>query len=300
MHLELDVPATLSNLGPGFDCFGLSLDLANRIRARPAERRGLRFTGLWGDGLPVDGESLIWRSLDRCAERFGLEPPPLSIEVELHVPPGRGLGSSATAVAAGLALACAFGGHRPPAEELCSLGAWIEGHPDNVVPALRGGLCLCLEGGRHLRFEPPPDLAVVAVIPAAEVSTAEARAALPSSVPLRDAVENLSRASMLAASLVTGRLSSIRELDLMRDRLHQAVRSRHIPGFAEAVEAGLDAGALGVCISGSGPTVLGLCSNGAGCQAAVGAAIRAALEQAGARAEVRHLRPSSAGVLGQI
>src|SRR5262245_559800 len=183
-RLELAVPATVSNLGPGFDCFGLSLDLANRVHAEPARTRSLRFCGPFQAGLDSGPDSLLWRSLERCAERFGMQVPRLAVEVEVEVPPGRGLGSSATAVAAGIGLAVHFGGGKISVAELCALGTELEGHPDNVVPALLGGLCLCLEGGRHLRFEAPAGLELMALIPDSEVSTAQARKALPSSVPL--------------------------------------------------------------------------------------------------------------------
>jgi homoserine kinase len=300
MDVELEVPATLSNLGPGFDCFGLSLDLTNHVRARPAERRSLVFSGRFAQGLSGGPESLLWRALDRCCERFRLERPSLAVEVEVRVPPGRGLGSSATAVAAGLALAVAGGGKAPEADRLCALGTELEGHPDNIVPALCGGLCLCLEGGRHLRFEPPAELEVLALSPASEVSTAEARLALPELVPLRDAVFNLGRAAALAAALVSGRLEVIRGLDLVRDRLHQNVRARHIPGFDAAVEAGMGAGALGVCISGSGPTVLTLCAAGDGNAGNAARAVQEVLARHGLPTELRSLHPSGRGVLEQI
>jgi homoserine kinase len=295
-EVHFEVPATVSNLGPGFDCFGMAVDLVNRVRARPAPGWCMRTSGEWGRQLPSGPENLLRRAYERAAQHFGLELPALDVHVDVAVPPGRGLGSSATAVAAGLALAARMARHELPELDLAALGAALEGHPDNVVPALFGGLCLCLPDGAHLRFEPPSGLRLVALSPANEVSTEAARRALPRTVPLEHAVFNLGHASLLAAALVTGRLEAIRELELLADRLHQPVRGALIPGLGEAIEAGHEAGALGVCISGSGPTVLALCGAG-GEEQAVAAAVSAALERKGTPVSVRLLAPRAAGAL---
>ncbi len=292
-QVEIEVPATVSNLGPGFDCMGMSVGMANKIRARAAPAWSFSCLGPWGAGISKGPDNLLRRSYERSLADFGGVGPCLEVEMEIEVPPGRGFGSSATAVAAGLALGKILGGFEVSARQLARLGAEIEGHPDNVVPALFGGFCLCVGAdGQFLRFDPPANLVLIALFPEQEVSTAEARRALPGEIALPAAVFNLSRSAALAASFITGKLQWLRDLDLVRDRLHQEVRSKGIPHFHRAVDVGLKAGALGVCISGSGPAVLALCSEESDLRE-----ISRAMATVLAPVECRVLRPRGRGVL---
>jgi homoserine kinase len=178
-------------------------------------------------------------------------------------------------------------------EELLHLGTAMEGHPDNVAPALFGGFtaaCLTDEGVTWARLEPPPGLRAVVVIPEREVPTAQARAVLPDVVPRRDAVLNVGRTALLVAAFATGELGLLRSA--MRDRLHEPYRAALIPGMEEALEAARGAGALGAALSGAGSTLLALATERF---EAIGEAMRAALAAAGLDSRVLVLSPDTAG-----
>ena len=257
-RVTVTVPATTSNLGPGFDCLGLALDLRNELTLELRDERGPARVEISGEGaktLPRDERSMLVK-----AARLIL---PRSLSGRLvfksvnRIPLARGLGSSAAAAVAGLwAGAHLFGTLRTSEDELEALAVELEGHPDNVAPCVHGGLTARLtEGGRPRahRLNIHPSLSAVVCVPAFELATKKARAALPRMVPLVDAVYNSSRAILLARALETGHTSHLP--DLMDDRLHQPYRARLVPGLREALAAAVKAGAAGAALSGSGPTV---------------------------------------------
>ncbi|HEY9899315.1 MAG TPA: homoserine kinase [Pantanalinema sp.] len=259
---EVLVPATSANMGPGFDCLGLALPFGNRFRVETAPRQpgSYRLAGE-GAGSALEGErNLFWVAAQRLAAEVGAELPPLAVACEASIPLGRGLGSSASAVVGGLLAANRVLGERLGPGDLLRLATEIEGHPDNVAPALLGGVCVAVQGeggllAERLAVMDAPGLAVA--VPSFELSTAKARAALPSLVPHADAVYNVGRAALL----VTALFSSRRELlaEALADRLHQPYREPLIPGMPEVVRAARDAGAWGVTLSGAGPTLLAWC-----------------------------------------
>ena len=188
------------------------------------------------------------------------EPEGLEARVRLAVPPARGLGSSATAIVAGLIGANALVGEPLSKEKLLELAIDIEGHPDNVVPSLVGGLCLTARAASHrwrvLRCEWDPAVRVVVAIPGIRLSTSEARRAMPRSIPIPDAVINLGALTLLLQGLRTGNGDLI--ADGMHDRIHEPYRWGLIQGGRSVREAALEAGAWGCVISGAGPTLLAL------------------------------------------
>ena len=281
----VDVPATTANLGPGFDCLGAALDLNNRFAMRRIEGGGERFEliieGTEGSHLRGGPENLVYRAAQRVWKAAGLEPVALEARVRLAVPPARGLGSSATAIVAGLMGANALVGEPLSKEKLLELAIDIEGHPDNVVPSLLGGLCMTAKAAsqrwRVVRCEWTSTVKAVVAIPSIRLSTSEARRAMPKSIPVSDAVVNLGALTLLLQGLRTGNGDLIS--DGMHDRLHEPYRWRLIKGGDQVKQAAMDAGAWGCAISGAGPSVLALCAEDKGM--AVSRAMVRAWEAAG-------------------
>jgi homoserine kinase len=261
----VEVPATTANLGPGFDCLGAALEFGNRFELRVikggAERFDLLIEGSEGAHLRGGPDNLVYRAAQRVWREAGLEPVALEARVQLAVPPARGLGSSATAIVAGLIGANALVGEPLSREKLLELAIDIEGHPDNVVPSLVGGLCLTAKAASHrwrvVRCEWHPDVQAVVAIPTIRLSTSEARRAMPRSIPISDAVMNLGALTLLLQGLRSGNGDLI--ADGMHDRIHEPYRWGLIQGGREVREAALGAGAWGCVISGAGPTLLALC-----------------------------------------
>ncbi|MCB4407338.1 homoserine kinase [Synechococcus sp. MU1642] len=295
----VDVPATTANLGPGFDCLGAALDLNNRFAMRRIEGGGERFEliieGSEGSHLRGGPENLVYRAAQRVWKAAGLEPVALEARVRLAVPPARGLGSSATAIVAGLMGANALVGEPLPKEKLLELAIDIEGHPDNVVPSLLGGLCMTAKAAsqrwRVVRCEWAPSVKAVVAIPSIRLSTSEARRAMPKTIPVGDAVVNLGALTLLLQGLRTGNGDLIS--DGMHDRLHEPYRWRLIKGGDEVKQAAMDAGAWGCAISGAGPSILALCEEDKG--PAVSRAMVKAWEEAGVASRAPALNLQTSG-----
>jgi homoserine kinase len=261
----VDVPATTANIGPGFDCLGAALDLGNRFALEVIEGDGERFDliieGSEGAHLRGGPDNLVYRAAQRVWREAREEPVGLRARVVLAVPPARGLGSSATAIVAGLVGANALVGEPLSREKLLELAIDLEGHPDNVVPSLVGGLCLTARAAsqrwRVLRCDWHDAVKAVVAIPAIRLSTSDARRAMPRSIPIQDAVLNLGALTLLLQGLRSGNGDLIS--DGMHDRIHEPYRWGLIQGGRAVREAALEAGAWGCVISGAGPTLLALC-----------------------------------------
>lgn len=261
----VEVPATTANLGAGFDVLGLALDLTNEIHLEERAEPGVLVTiqGEGADTLPRDESHLAVQAVWRMYEALG-RPRPVGIHLhqENRVPLAGGLGSSATAIIGGLLAACELLGTARDVEQILNLASDIEGHPDNVAPALFGGLVTAVQqpSGELCAVSVPINEAwcpaAVLAIPSCVLQTPVARSVLQEHVPLDDAVFNIGRASLFVASAAAGRLDVLGEA--MQDRLHQDQRSALIPGLSSAMQAARDAGALGSSLSGAGPTVLAL------------------------------------------
>lgn len=266
----VDVPSTTANIGPGFDCLGAALELNNQFSIKRIEGDGERFEliieGEEGSHLRGGPDNLFYRAAQRVWRTAGLEPVGLEARVKLAVPPARGLGSSATAIVAGLVGANALIGDLLSKETLLELAIDIEGHPDNVVPSLLGGLCMTAKAAsqrwRVVRCEWSKSIKAVVAIPSIRLSTNEARRAMPKTIPVGDAVLNLGALTLLLQGLRTGNGALI--ADGMHDRLHEPYRWRLIKGGLEVKEAALTAGAWGCAISGAGPSILALCEEAQG------------------------------------
>jgi len=256
-EVTLSVPASTANLGPGFDSLGLALALRNtlQVRTTPAGLRVL-VEGEGRDSLPVDASNLIVRAMLKVYRLADRPIPGLELRAHNHIPLAAGLGSSAAAIVSGLGAADALLGLGLPRARLLQLAAEMEGHADNAAAALLGGLALVLGGPQEPVAHPLP-LAlsqVVVVTPDLPLATTDMRRALPRNVPLEEAVFNLGHTALLVEALRSGDPQQLAQA--MQDRLHQPYRARFIPGFEEARQAGLAAGAAGVALSGAGPSLL--------------------------------------------
>lgn len=241
VDVSVRVPATTANLGPGFDCLGAALALYNTLTLTTQEAH-------WPDEFIAETAASFYGA---C----GLPPRSWQLHITGDVPRSRGLGSSVT-VRLGLLLALNEREGCPLAREvLLDLTIALEGHPDNAVPAFYGGFAASAPGG-HIRTSIDDSLKFIVAIPPFELETKKARAVLPATVPFADAVRNLQQTALLTAAFMEHNYPLLR--GHFEDHLHQPYRLPLIPGGARAIEAAIQAGALGACISGSGSTLLAL------------------------------------------
>ena len=261
-QVTVRVPATTANLGPAFDCMGMALSIHNEIQVRlgEASEPAVYVNGQGADALPRDESNLVYRAFSRLLDAAGASLPAPVITCRNEIPLERGLGSSAAAIVGGLTAANYLAGNPLSQREILSLAVKLEGHPDNVAPALLGGIQIVAPGMESLVTAPvplPPDLRVALFIPEVSISTAEARAVMPSEVPLQDALFNVGRTALLVNAFATGRLELLKMAT--EDRLHQPYRSHLLPAMRLIIAEAMKGGALGAFVSGSGSTVLALC-----------------------------------------
>lgn len=302
--VRVTVPATAANLGPGFDTLGVALDWTEEVLLRLGEGElRIAVSGPGEESVPRDGTNLVARGAMAVLNAAGRSDLGIEVRQRLRVPVGRGLGSSAAAVVAGLVAANYLLGEPLSTSELIELGTAIEGHADNVAPALLGGFCVACPGGeppagavRAIRLPVPPGVAAVVAVPDEMLPTRVAREVLPGQVPFADAVANVQRACLLVAAVAAGRTDMLDEAT--RDRLHQPYRARLLPLLEEGLAAARRGGALGAFLSGAGPTLLALVSVGGAAEAAVQEAWRQLLIQQGG-GTVRAVALSARGAVVQ-
>lgn len=254
------VPASSANLGCGFDCLAVALNLYFCARAEwGGHGFQLDYHGPHPDRIPAAEANLLVVALRRAAQELGEEPTGARIEVRSSIPVGVGLGSSAAARLAGILLACEAAGCQPEEEFVLRLGAALEGHADNVAAAWRGGLVAVLQTRdgrvRVERAAVPEQLCFVAVVPDGALPTERARAVLPGQYQRQEVVANLQRVALLTATCFSGRFALVPEL--FDDRIHQPYRADLVPGVADCLQAELP-DVEGVFLSGAGPAVLAI------------------------------------------
>ena len=263
--VEVRIPASTSNLGSGFDCFGLALQLYLTIRATVVPRSSVkcrvRTTGTRESSLlPRTAENLIYRAMVHAAKQEGLELPRVDLVVQNQIPLSRGLGSSGAAIVGGIKLCGLLCQRELPEAKLLTYATQVEGHADNVAPSLTGGFvvtCMAPEGEVVAIKRPwPADIKIIIVSPQSQLETKRARAALRGVVDRADAVHNLQRSALFVAALSGGRYELLWEA--MQDRLHQEERQSLVPGLGEALALSQMPGLLGIALSGAGPSVLAL------------------------------------------
>jgi homoserine kinase len=277
-RVRVKVPASTSNIGPGFDCLGMALRLNNELVVEKHSEDGppeVEITGEGAQSLPKDKSNLMVRAADKIIA--GRLTNRLVFKAVNRIPLARGLGSSAAAIVAGLFAANRLLESAPLSDEqLFDLAVAMEGHPDNVAPAIKGGVMLSIKESkavRNLALKPHKDMVAVVCIPEFKLETAKARAVLPKTVAREAAVENISRAMLLASAIERGRWEDLAAA--MGDRLHQPNRAALIPGFANVIKAAQAAGTCGAALSGSGSAMLALCRKGPQAQAIGKAMVKA-------------------------
>lgn len=254
--VKVKVPATTANFGPGFDCMGAALSLHNYVEMDFSPTIQISVSGEGKDEIDKGEGNLIYKAAQRVLTELEIRQS-LRIHQENHIPLARGLGSSAACVAAGMMAAHRLTGEKLSIKRIVELATQMEGHPDNVVPALLGGFCICLSHGEEVLYRRFPlfeDLKFVVGIPEFHLNTQDARKILPKTVDFNDAVFNVGCAAFLAAAVVTG---DPRDLGIItQDRLHQPYRSSLVPGLDKILQTATQKGALATFLSGAGPSVL--------------------------------------------
>ncbi len=261
--IKIKIPATTANFGSGFDVLGAALKLYNEIEVsvyadtRNDKKPTIEITGEGKGTLPRNEKNVVVQAMKLV---FNICKKPLTtyhLRLTNRIPLARGLGSSAAARLGGIVAANEICGRKLSEDEVIQIVSKLEGHPDNVVPSFFGGLCVCNFNGKNVKYaklKMPSDLKAVLCIPDFELSTNKARNILPKTIPHKDAVFNSSRVALFMSAIIQKKyeLLSI----AMEDKLHQPYRKKLIPGMYDVFNFAKKSGAYGVCISGSGPTIL--------------------------------------------
>jgi len=254
--IKIRVPATSANVGPGFDTLGVALNLYNFFEFKEIDK-GLVFVGV--DYKYADESNIIFKAAKATFEYLNYNFKGLEIKVENHIPISKGLGSSASCIIGGILGACEVAKKELREDEILDIALKIEGHPDNITPALLGGFTISMiENGKIIynKINVKDRYNFYAFIPPFETSTDKAREILPDTVSMKDAVFNISRVSLLVASLIEGNDEYLKIA--LGDKLHQKYRSKLIDGYDDVLKYLEKENFLGSFVSGAGPTVIGI------------------------------------------
>lgn len=255
--IRIQVPATSANLGSGFDSLGVALNLCNQVWMEESD--SFSITSKDNVDIPHDKTNLIYWAANRLYEECGHKLPGLKIIQLNTIPIARGLGSSSACIVAGISGANRLLGSPLNLHELIDLAAAIEGHPDNTTPCLEGGLVAsAVEAGKVYSVSVPVSekIRFVLFVPPFELKTEKARSVLPQQYSRADAVYNLSRSALMAASLFSGKLENLRVA--VQDKLHQPYRASLIDHLEDVFRMSYELGSLGTYVSGAGPTIISL------------------------------------------
>ncbi len=259
------VPASSANLGPGFDALGLALELYLDCRFQQSDLLHVEVEGRDSDCIPAGADNLIWKTALAVAADVRLTMPPIDLRIHNDIPLGKGLGSSAAALTAGVVIANEFLGLNWKPARILDAAARIEGHPDNVAACVLGSIVASgIDSGgvaRAVRLEMPERFGIGVVVPNFALPTSKARSVLPDCYPKEDVVFNIQRAALLVAALATGNTSAFPAA--LEDRLHQPYRVNLVPGLADILKLRAP-GLLGCALSGAGPSVLVFYERGSG------------------------------------
>lgn len=250
------VPASTANLGPGFDSIGLALDLHLAIHVSSAKEWSVRYSDESYQHLSGSSDNLIVEAARKTAAKYGRELPPAALNVETDIPLGRGLGSSAAAIAGGIEIADRLLGLDIPIKEKVEIGTDMEGHPDNISASLLGGLTISYSDGEELSVVHIPEvgIGVLILVPPTEFLTTESRGLLPEVLPHRDAIRSSMAGNVLSAALAKGDWQTAGRM-MEKDGFHEPFRKGRFPDFAAIRQACRDYGAFGSAISGAGPSL---------------------------------------------
>ncbi len=287
------VPATTANLGPGFDCLGIALELYNTVHLALSDNASVDVEGEGAAFLPRSDRNLVSRAVQALYRELGQPTPSVAIRCRNCIPMTRGLGSSAAAVAGGLVAANSLAGGPLPQDRILALAAEMEGHPDNVAAALLGGCQIVVRAEENLRTASVPlatGLKLVLFIPEGHVSTRQARSILPRRVGRQEAVFNIGRVSLLVNALTLGRWEDLETAT--QDRLHQPFRRSLFPAMEALFSCAREAGAHGAFLSGAGPAVAALATENA---ESIGEAMEEMARRWGVDGRSRVVAPSAVG-----
>lgn len=295
--IRISVPCSTSNLGPGFDSLGLALSLSLDVELRASEGLSVSREGDELFRAVADADDLFLKALQRRREARSFAPTPFRALLRSAIPTGRGLGSSAAAVVAGVMAADALAGrpHDPP--DVLRAATEIEGHPDNAAPAILGGLC-CAVVDRQVHaacIAGLADVRAVVASPDGAFETKRSRGALPKTLDHHDATASLGRAVFLSHALRDGRTDGLAWA--FRDAFHQPYRAPLLPGLAEAITAAHEAGAIGAFLSGAGSSCIALVRDERAAVGRVSAAMQAAYDGANTPVTLRSLLVHSRGAM---
>ncbi|MEW6621585.1 MAG: homoserine kinase [Bacillota bacterium] len=289
------VPATTANLGPGFDTLGMALDMYNYMELFESQS-GLTIE-VSGEGkhkIPKNISNLAIKSAFKVFEKINYSPKGLTIKMYNNIPLGKGLGSSAAVIIGGMVAANIISGQQLDSDQLLNMASSMEGHPDNVAPALLGGIVVSAQLENEIVYriiKPPPSLHTVVAIPDYELQTRKARNVLPKEVPLANAVFNLSRTGLLLWAFLNEDLSLLSKV--MDDRLHQPYRMSLVPGLENVFSRAKEEGALSVALSGAGPAVIAFSDNSNTKQ--IGEAMKEGFKEKNVDCTIKYLRPITRG-----
>lgn len=290
MRLQIRVPASSANLGPGFDCMGMALDWWNTIHVEPIAR-GLEIE--CPHGLPRNKDNAVVQGLALVYERAKRKMPPVRLQMDAVIPIASGLGSSSAALVGGMLAGNALMGNPFSRDHLVTFATLLEGHPDNVAPALLGGLVVAVQEGEFVlaaRIALPRHLRTVVFVPAQSLLTKVSRGVLPSRVPRADAIYNAGRTALWIAALYEKRLDWLNQAT--RDRLHQPYRAKLVRGMDELFDAARNAGAKGVALSGAGPSIIAFTQGNTN---KVAREMERTAERIGVEGKIRVVAPSTHG-----
>lgn len=294
------VPASTSNLGPGFDVIGLALNLYNKYNFKILDSTSAKLeysSNIPESEIPYSKDNLVYRAFDYVFKKEDKETPSIKIHFEAQIPTTGGFGSSSTAIVAGLMAANQILGNPYDQNKLLKIGTQLDGHPDNITPAIVGGLVVCLYADSTHNFVKlawDQNLFFVAITPDFKVPTANARSVLPSHVEFQDAVFNIGYSSLLVAALAAKDTEVLKKC--FKDRLHQHYRAKLVPGMQCVLDCGVEAGAIGTMLSGAGSTLIAVVDNQKTAET-VGLAMQSAWLQSSVKSEIRYLRAIDQGAI---
>lgn len=266
--VKVEVPGTTANCGSGFDAVGMACTIYNDFELTLTDKEGfsLKVSGEGAGAIPENDRNIALQAIKMVFGKIGRSFPGIYIKMHNRIPLARGLGSSAAAIVAGLVAANAATGSMLTSQEIFDMATQIEGHPDNVAPAIFGGITVSTVSGENhekkahcLRFIPNKPLKLIVAVPDFKLSTKAARQVLPETVPLKDAVFNISRVALLIGALSQGEFEHLGYA--LEDKIHQPYREKLIPGMQDVFAAAKENGALGAAISGAGPCLIAFAEN---------------------------------------
>lgn len=261
--IKVKVPASSANMGAGFDTLGVAVSLYSRLEVEETESGLVIETKNAGGYVPTDKNNLVYRAMQTLFDEAGYTPKGLIIRQNSDIPMTRGLGSSSGCIIGGMLAANVISGRKLSYGDILDLAAGMEGHPDNVAPALYGGMCVSLPNNGHVitrSIKLDPKIKFAVMVPDFFVATKKSRGVLPDNVPRGDASYNIQRASMFVYAMEHGDMELLRYA--VSDRLHQDYRKCYIDGFDGIVKHSYECGARATYLSGSGPTIVSVIDSG--------------------------------------